>query len=66
MSIESVLNEDNALLLEMLREDKNFIDTSFNFPNQGKVHQLELVSWSNRNRYILYINRKSNIKENHN
>lgn len=62
MSIESVLNEDNALLLEMLREDKNFIDTSFNFPNQGKVHQLELVSWSNRNRYILYINRKSNIK----
>lgn len=62
MSIESVLNEDNALLLEMLREDKNFIDTSFTFPNQEKELQLELVSWSNRNRYILYINRKSKIK----
>ena len=40
MSIQSVLNEENALLLEMLQEDKNFIDTSFTFPNQEKELQL--------------------------
>ncbi|WP_273420241.1 DUF6978 family protein [Veillonella caviae] len=62
MSIERILTEENAMLLRMLREEKIFTDTSIVFPNQGEETQLNLVSWNDRNQYILYINRKSKIK----
>ncbi len=36
MSIESVLNEENALLLEMLREDKKLYRYIIYFPKSRK------------------------------
>lgn len=61
MSIEHILNENNRTLLDMLNEEKQFVTTAIQFPRQTKEAQLQLISWNSRNRYILYINRKSNI-----
>ena len=61
MSIEHILNENNKTLIDMLNEEKQFVTNAIQFPSKTKEAQLHLISWNSRNRYILYINRKSNI-----
>ncbi|MBF1354244.1 MAG: hypothetical protein HXM54_05955 [Megasphaera micronuciformis] len=61
MDIINMLTEEHEELLGMLRESKHFTSTVIDFPCKGCV-SLDLISWNNRNRYLLDINRKSEIK----